>query len=125
MRIAEDPSCPECGEVETSFHFIDECPMYALVRWELQGKDSFSVEDLANLSIGVILRFTKETALAQHYHSATLAACQASGVNSINPSTETGPGTEEQDDMPVSSSILPDFCATPSNVGLGYELKIR
>ncbi|CAH2270051.1 jg17904 [Pararge aegeria aegeria] len=64
MKIAEDPSCPECGEVETSFHFIAECPMYALyalVRWELQGKDSISVEDLANLSIGDILRFTKET----------------------------------------------------------------
>ncbi|CAH2268033.1 jg10221 [Pararge aegeria aegeria] len=30
--IAEDPSCPECGEVETSFHFIAECPMYALLR---------------------------------------------------------------------------------------------
>ncbi|CAH2268408.1 jg6277 [Pararge aegeria aegeria] len=54
-------SCPECGEMETSFHFIAECPMYAMVRWELQGKDSFSVEDLANLSIGDILRFTKET----------------------------------------------------------------
>ncbi|CAH2217685.1 jg26583 [Pararge aegeria aegeria] len=25
--IAEDPSCPECGEVETSFNFIAECPM--------------------------------------------------------------------------------------------------
>ncbi|CAH2241509.1 jg10676 [Pararge aegeria aegeria] len=53
MRIAEDPSCPECGEMETSFHFIAECPMYAMVRWELQGKDSFSVEDLANLSIEI------------------------------------------------------------------------
>ncbi|CAH2265170.1 jg16826 [Pararge aegeria aegeria] len=35
IRIVEDPS--ECGKVETSFHFIAECLMYALVRWRLQG----------------------------------------------------------------------------------------
>ncbi|CAH2268563.1 jg2250 [Pararge aegeria aegeria] len=50
MRIVEDPSCSECGEVETSFHFTAKCPMYVLVRWALQG---------ANLSIGDIVRFTK------------------------------------------------------------------
>ncbi|CAH2227339.1 jg23521 [Pararge aegeria aegeria] len=38
MRIEEDPFCSVCGEVETSFHFKAECPMYALVRWEVQGR---------------------------------------------------------------------------------------
>ncbi|CAH2268400.1 jg6269 [Pararge aegeria aegeria] len=30
MRMVENPSCSECGEVETSFNFIAECPC---TRW--------------------------------------------------------------------------------------------
>ncbi|XP_052744146.1 uncharacterized protein LOC128199286 [Bicyclus anynana] len=61
MKIIEDSSCPGCGEEETSYHFIAECPMFALVRWELLGKDTLNEVDLTNLSIGDIVRFTKAT----------------------------------------------------------------
>ncbi|CAH2217433.1 jg22858 [Pararge aegeria aegeria] len=61
MRMVEGPSCAECGEVETSLNLMAECPMYVLVRWELQDKHRISEQDLANISIGDIVRFTKET----------------------------------------------------------------
>ena len=61
MGIKDDASCPECGEEETSYHFLAECPMYALVRREILGKDRISEADLTNLTIGGIVRFTKAT----------------------------------------------------------------
>lgn len=56
-----DPSCPECGEEETSLHFLAECPMYSLPRWELLGTDRLEQEQLLELKLGDIIRFSKAT----------------------------------------------------------------
>lgn len=61
MKIKDDPSCPECDEEETSYHFLAECPEYSLPRWEILGNDRLSEEDLKNVPFLNIIRFHKAT----------------------------------------------------------------
>lgn len=62
IGVKTDPICPECTESEeTSLHLLAECPMYSLIRWELWGSDTLDIEDLKNLKVEQIARFTRET----------------------------------------------------------------
>ena len=45
----------------TSLHYLAECPAYSLVRWEVFNTDRMKEEDLGDVSIVDILRFSRIT----------------------------------------------------------------
>ncbi|KAJ2939962.1 hypothetical protein O0L34_g6668 [Tuta absoluta] len=61
MKLKDDPSCPECGQEESSFHYLAECPSYSLPRWEYLGNDKLEERDLTNISLKDVLHFCRAT----------------------------------------------------------------
>jgi hypothetical protein len=61
LKVRGDPRCPNCGAVETAFHFMAECPRYDLKRLGHLGKLKLTEEDLPGLTVRKITSFTKAT----------------------------------------------------------------
>jgi hypothetical protein len=61
MRLVETEDCPHCGESETAFHFLCECPRYLQLREEVLGAYQIELQNVPALSWNSILTFIRRS----------------------------------------------------------------
>ena len=62
MKFEEDPTCEQCLEgVETTEHFLSDCPAFAVPRYHTLGNMFLKQHELKNIKVSKILDFADKT----------------------------------------------------------------
>ena len=61
MGIRQDPSCPKCGDAETSSHLVVDCPAYTRLRMNTLGSAQLNEGMLQSIDLNKVLTFLRRT----------------------------------------------------------------